>query len=487
MINQTSSPYVAGSSSSEEMRRVFQMQRDAFSQRQPRSYAERIDALDALLAAILHHKMDLVEAMSEDYGHRAPQESLLMEMFPVVDEIRYMKRNLKRWMRPERVRTTLQLWPSRTSVFKQPLGVVGIMGAWNYPLYLTLLPLVDVLSAGNHAMIKPSELAPRTAELIQQMLAGIFPPEYVSVILGGTEAASLFSSLPFDHLLFTGSSRVGKLVMRAASENLTPVTLELGGKSPALVHESFPMSLAADRICSAKFWNAGQTCVAPDYAMVPEARLDEFLDAARAVTARRLPNPATTPDYTRMIDRSHWDRMAALVEDARCKGAQIYQIGAATETGNTEDRMFPPTLVTNVNDRMRIMQEEIFGPVLPILTYPSIDTAIQYINQHAHPLALYYFDHSRSRVRHILERTTSGGATINDCIFHLSESNLPFGGVGASGMGAYHGLDGLNTFSHRKGVLAMDRAVSWSMARFLKPPYTRWSDRILRFLLRPSS
>jgi coniferyl-aldehyde dehydrogenase len=491
-MNQTSSPYPATSVSSEEMRRIFQMQKDAFCQRQPRSYGERIEALDALLAAVLHYKMDLVEAMNKDYGHRATQESLLLEIFPVVDEIRSMKRKLKRWMRPERVRTKWQLWPSRTFVVKQPLGIVGIMGAWNYPLYLTILPLVDVLAAGNHAMIKPSEAAPRTAEWVQRILAEIFPPEYVSVVLGGTEVASVFSSLPFDHILYTGSSRVGKLVMRAASENLTPVTLELGGKSPALVHESFSMTLAADRICSAKFWNAGQTCVAPDYAMVPEPRLDEFLEAAKAVVSCRLPHPESNPDYTHMIDRAHWERMAALVEDARSKGAHIYpigvaedSIGAASETCNAEDRIFPPILISNVNDGMRIMQEEIFGPILPIATYASIDTAIQYINLHDRPLALYYFDHSRSRVRHVLERTTSGGATINDCIFHLSENNLPFGGVGASGMGAYHGLDGLNTFSHRKGVLRMDGSVSWSFALFLKPPYTKWSDRIISFLLRP--
>ncbi|MGC9293421.1 MAG: coniferyl aldehyde dehydrogenase [Acidobacteriaceae bacterium] len=479
----TSSPDLAENFPSEELRRIFQTQRDAFNQRRPRSYAERMDALDALLAAILHHKTDLVEAMNDDYFHRAPQESLLMEMFPVVDEIRYMKRRLKRWMRPERVSTKWQLWPSRAFVVKQPLGVVGILGAWNYPLYLTILPLVDVLAAGNHAMIKPSELAPRTAELLRKLLAEIFPPEYVSVVLGGAEVASQFSSLPFDHILYTGSGRVGKLVMKAASANLTPVTLELGGKSPALVHESFPMSVAADRICSAKFWNAGQTCVAPDYALVPEARLNEFVDAAKAVVARRLPHLATNPDYTRMIDRAHWERMAALVEDARSKGAHIVSTGADLETYNAGDRIFPPTLLTNVNDDMKAMQEEIFGPVLPVFTYTSLDAAIEYINRHDRPLALYYFDHSHARVRYVLERTTSGGATINDCIFHLSEGNLPFGGVGASGMGAYHGLDGLDTFSHRKGVLAMHRAVGWSFARFLKPPYTKWTDRILRFLL----
>jgi coniferyl-aldehyde dehydrogenase len=472
--------------SPQEMQRVFQMQKEAFSRRLARSYAERIDALDALLTAILRHKMELVEAMSADYGHRAPQESLLMEIFPVADEIRFLRKNLKRWMRPERVGATLLLWPSRAYLVKQPLGVVGIIGAWNYPLYLTLLPLVDALAAGNHAMIKPSELAPQTAQLLRRILAGIFPPEYVNVILGGTEAASAFSSLPFDHLLFTGSSRVGKLVMRAASENLTPVTLELGGKSPALVHESFPMPLAADRISSAKFWNAGQTCVAPDYALVPEARLNEFLEAARAAAARRLPDPATNPDYTRIIDSAHWERMDALVEDARSKGARIDSMGAAAETYNQESRAFPPTIVTNVSDDMRVMQEEIFGPVLPVVTYTSMNEAIQYINRHDRPLALYYFDRDRSRAREVLERTTSGGATINDCIFHLSAHNLPFGGAGASGMGAYHGVDGLNTFSHRKGVLAMDRAVSWSLARFLKPPYTKWSDRILRFLLRPT-
>ena len=299
----------------------------------------------------------------------------------------------------------------------------------------------------------------------------------------GNDISAAFTTLPFDHIIFTGSGRVGKLVMRAAAENLTPVTLELGGKSPALVHDSYPIGIAADRICAGKFLNSGQTCVAPDYVLVPESMRDRFVSEAAAVLKRRLPSIVTNPDYTHMISRAAWERMAELVEDARSKGGQVVQVIPAAETVNADNRVFPPTLISNVSDDMRIMQEEIFGPILPVVTVRSLDDGIAYINAHDRPLALYYFDNNGSRIDHVLERTTSGGATINDCLFHLGQNNLPFGGVGASGMGAYHGEDGFNTFSKRKGVLMMNGLVGAFIARFFKPPYTGLTDRLITFLL----
>ena len=462
---------------------LFKAQKDAMAKRPPRSHAERIEALDALMAAMLRYENALVQSLIADFSHRAPQETRLLEIFPIVDEIRHTKRHLKNWMRPERSMAGFPWWPSTGRVIKQPLGVVGIIGAWNYQVLLSLSPLVSVLAAGNHAMIKLAEAAPATADVIRKLVAETFPADYVTVAPSGSEISAAFSTLPFDHIIFTGSGRVGKVVMRAAAENLTPVTLELGGKSPALVHESYSVETAADRICAGKFWNGGQTCVAPDYALVTESMRDKFVAEASAVIKRRLPTIAANPDYTHMINKSAWERMAALVEDARSKGAQVIQINPASEPVSVENRVFPPTLISNVTDDMRVMQEEIFGPILPVMTVRSLDDGIAYINAHDRPLALYYFDNDSRRVDHVLERTTSGGATINDCIFHLAQNNLPFGGVGASGMGAYHGEDGFNTFSKRKGVMMMNGMLSQFISRFLKPPYTEWTDRIITFLL----
>lgn len=467
----------------EALKQAFAAQKGAFAQRAPRTYHERLDALDALLGAMVRYEDRLVESFITDFTHRAPQETRLLEIFPVVDEIRHSKRHLKGWMKPERVGTNWQFSPSSARIIKQPLGVVGIMGAWNYQVLLTLSPLVNVLAAGNSAIIKPSEVAPATAEVIRQLIAETFPADYVTVINGGVEVSVAFSTLAFDHIVFTGSGRVGRMVMRAAAENLTPVTLELGGKSPALVHESFPTALAADRIASGKFWNAGQTCVAPDYALVPAKQRDAFLNEAVAVLSRRLPKLLGNPDYTRMVNKAGWERMNALVEDARAKGATVTQINVAGDVPTVENRAFPPTFITDVREDMRVMQEEIFGPILPIVTCESLDDGIRYINQRDRPLALYYFDDDSSRVNQVLERTTSGGVTINDCIFHLPQNNLPFGGVGPSGMGAYHGIDGFNAFSKRKGVMMMSRLVGWALATFLKPPYSKWSDRFIGLLI----
>lgn len=468
--------------SAEALTRLFAAQKAAFRRTAPSAHGQRIEMLRTLQSALLHRQGEFVEALGADFGNRARQETELLEIFPIIEEIRQVKRYLRSWMRPRSAFTSWPFWPSRTRIIHQPLGVVGIVGAWNYPLYLTLSPLVDALAAGNHAMLKPSELAPNTGKLIARVVAAALPPEQVTVIEGGPETAEAFTSLPFDHLLFTGSSRVGRLVMKAASNNLTPVTLELGGKSPALVHASFPEEIAADRICSAKLLNAGQTCVAPDYALVDQGHAEAFAAEAERAIARRYPSLLANADYTRMIDARAWRRMAALVEDAHSKGARAVQINPANEDCRQENRVFPPTLLLDVDMSMQAMQEEIFGPVLPIMTYGSLDEAIAYIQERPHPLALYYFDNDAGRIRHVLEHTTSGGVTVNDCMLHVAESRLPFGGVGPSGMGAYHGSAGFKTFSHRKGVLLESGLTGRLLDRVLRPPYGRWSDRIIRFL-----
>ena len=463
--------------------RTLQAQRVSFEKHTPLSLAERLDALDTLLIGMVRYQEDFVQSLIADYGNRAPQETRLLEIFPVVDEIRHTKRHLKSWMRPKRVSVNWQFYPSKARIIYQPLGVVGIIGAWNYQVLLTLSPLVNVIAAGNHAMLKPSEMAPQTAEVIARMIEEIFPPTYVTVVNGGPEVSAAFSSLPFDHLIFTGSGRVGKLVMRAASENLTPVTLELGGKSPALVHPEYSLEVAADRICSGKFWNAGQTCVAPDYALVQEGKHDEFVAHAQAALARRFPRIVENADYTRIINARSYERMQSLVEDAKDKGARVLQVNPAGEDCNIDNRVFPPTLVTGVNDQMQIMREEIFGPILPFVKYRDLEDAITYINARPRPLALYYFDNNAKRVNHILTRTTSGGVTVNDTIFHQPQNDLPFGGVGPSGMGAYHGFVGFATFSKNKGVFLQSWLVGWFVSLLLKPPYSTLSDWFISLLI----
>jgi coniferyl-aldehyde dehydrogenase len=467
----------------ESLQHVFERQRSSFRECTPLGLRKRLEALDILSQSIVNRQDSIIEAVNTDFGQRSARETRLLEIFPLVDEIRYLKRNLRRWMQPRSETANWQFLPSRTKILYQPLGVVGVIGAWNYPVLLTLSPLANAIAAGNHVIVKPSELAPATAETLRQIISEAFPEEYVAVVTGGPEVASACSALPFDHILFTGSQGVGKLVMKAAAENLTPVTLELGGKSPALVHESYSMATAADRICSAKFWNAGQTCVAPDYALVPSTRMDEFVHRCETVISKRYPHPASNADYTHLISQAAWERMRDLVDDAQSKGARVLQVDSKHGDVPVGSRFFPPTLILGANDLMRVMQSEIFGPILPIVEYAAIDDALGFINARPHPLALYYFDRNKSRIEKILEQTVSGGVTVNDCIFHFVQHQLPFGGVGSSGMGAYHGFDGFIAFSKKKGVLLQNSLVGSFIDGALKPPYTSWSDRVIGLLV----
>ncbi len=461
-------------------RTCFDAQRSAF-RRGASTHRERVAALQALERALLDHKDDIVRAISEDYSGRAPEETLALELIPTLGEIRHARKHLKEWMKPRGVPVSWQFWPARARIEIQPKGVVGILGAWNYPLFLTIGPAAGAMAAGNHVMIKPSELAPRTGALLEQIIGRTFPADYLAVINGGADAAQEFASLPFDHLLYTGSARVGKLVMRAAAENLTPVTLELGGKSPALVHADYPLQRAAERILTGKLYNAGQTCVAPDYVLLPKARVDEFLQIAPRIVARIYPTLASNRDYTHIIDSRHYRGLSRLIEDARAKGALVVEINPASEPCREENRVFPPTLLLNVRDDMAVMEEEIFGPILPVVPYDTLEEAIAYIDARPHPLALYYFDEKSSRVKSVLERTVAGGVTVNDCLFHVGQTGLPFGGIGTSGMGHYHGVHGFETFSKKKGVFIEGR---WTPLSLLRPPYARVARGILRMLLR---
>jgi coniferyl-aldehyde dehydrogenase len=456
------------------------LQRKALMERGAPDYRRRLEALDALLRALLARQEEFIKAISEDFGGRARQETLLLEVFPLVEQIRHAKRHLKRWMKPKRVATGWAFLPARARIVYQPVGIVGIASPWNYPLLLTISPLVCALSAGNPVMLKPSEFAPRTASLVKLMLSEIFAEDYVAVVQGDASVSAKFTALPFDHLIFTGSTEVGKKVMRAASENLTPVTLELGGKSPTLLQQDYPMEVALPRILTGKLYNAGQTCIAPDYVLVQEEARESFIERAAEVIAELYPGLVDNPDYTRVINARQYERLKGLLNDAQAKGAKILQINPRGEECSALNRVFPPTLVSGVTDEMTIMQEEIFGPILPVVTYKTMEEALLYINERPRPLALYYFDLDRRRVDEVLRRTISGGVTINDVILHIAQNNLPFGGIGPSGMGQYHGFDGFETFSKKKGILLQSRFAATSL---LRPPYGKLTGRVIKFLI----
>jgi coniferyl-aldehyde dehydrogenase len=449
----------------------------AFARAAP-NLKQRRQSLAALAAALRRHEVALQQAVDEDFGGRSSAETQLLELLPLHDQIRHARKNLARWMRRRAVCSSWFLLPSRAFYQYQPLGVAGIIGAWNYPFLLTLGPLIDAIAAGNHAMVKPSELAPRSAEIIGRIISEAFPPDQVTCVTGGAEVARRFSNLPFDHLFFTGSTRIGRLVMQAASANLTPVTLELGGKSPAIIHDSYPMKLAVDRIMTAKLLNAGQTCVAPDYVVLPSGQEDEFERLALATVTGLYPRLDGNPDYTHMVNNAHYARMLAMISDATAKGARIVTLASVDEDAAAKKRIVAPTLVFGATPDMTIMQEEIFGPLLPVVTTTSLEAAIAYVNAMPKPLALYYFDNDPDRQNQMLSQTLSGGVTINDCIYHLGQHNLPFGGVGPSGMGHYHGFDGFVTFSKKRAVMVQRH---WAATSLLHAPWSKrkWLVRLL--------
>ncbi len=442
--------------------------------------SERLAYLEQLERIVLAHKDALADAIDGDFGGRSKHETLIAEVFLAVEHVRYIRKNLASWMRPQHRKVSLPFLPARAEVRYQPKGVVGVISPWNYPAQLALAPLAGALGAGNRVMLKPSELTPRTSELLAAMMTKAFPGDLVQTVTGGVEVGARFATLPFDHLVFTGSTHVGRRVMRAAAENLTPITLELGGKSPTIVHESYPIETAAEAIALGKWLNAGQTCIAPDYVLVPEHRRDAFVDAVEAVTRRAYPRLRDNPDYTSVIHARHKARLEGYLADARDKGAHMHTINPFGERFDGTNKL-PPTLLTGVNDDMVVMQEEIFGPILPIVTYRQLDEAIRYVNDHPRPLALYYFDHDARRTREVLERTTSGGAAVNACALHFAQDDLPFGGIGPSGLGAYHGREGFETFSHAKAVFHQARV---NGARLLAPPYGATIETALKLLLR---
>jgi coniferyl-aldehyde dehydrogenase len=461
---------------------LFDRQRAAFLREGPPSLAQRRDDLMRLKAALLAHREDFVAAIDADFGHRARQETSLLELSPVVEGIKYLHRNLAGWMRPERRKTALRFCPGATRVLYQPLGVVGVISPWNYPAALALMPLATALAAGDRAMIKPSELTPATSALMARILGEIFLEDQVAVATGEADVGAAFAALPFDHLVFTGSAQVGRSVMRAASESLVPVTLELGGKSPAIIERGAGLQIAARRIAFGKLANGGQTCIAPDYVLAPEQDIEGFAAAYAAAVEKLYPDIAVNPDYTSIASDRHYARLSGLLEDARAKGARLIEIGSTPEDGaRTHRRTMTPTIVLGAAADMKVMQEEIFGPILPIIPYESLEDAIAYVNARPRPLALYFFGSDGPGRRQVLERTTSGGVSINECLLHYAQDDLPFGGVGASGMGAYHGREGFVALSHAKAVFEQAKI---NFTDLVRPPFGKMLDRMADFMLR---
>ena len=453
---------------------LLDKQRQAYAAHPFPPLAQRQQWLKSLRQLLSREREVLIDAISQDFSHRSPDETLFAELMPCLHSIDYALKHLKRWMKPSSRSVGMMFAPASAKVMYQPLGVVGIIVPWNYPLYLAIGPLVGALAAGNRVMLKLSEFTPVTGHWLKDLLGRIFPEDMVAVVLGEADVAVAFSGLAFDHLLFTGSTHVGKRVMRAASENLTPVTLELGGKSPAIVSADVPLKDAAQRIAWSKTLNAGQTCIAPDYVLVPQDRVEGFVDAYRQAVHSFYPTLIDNPDYTAIINDRQLARLERLQTDATLKGARLIPL---YEQG--QGRRMPHTLVLDVNDEMHVMQDEIFGPLLPVVPYSNLDQAMAYINRRPRPLALYYFGYNKAEQQRVIHTTHSGGVSINETLLHVAIDDLPFGGVGHSGMGHYHGHEGFLTFSKAKGVLCKQRLNSSPM---IYPPYDRQLVRMIQKL-----
>lgn len=467
-------------SSEQTINQILQMQRTAFLQCQPVSIDKRKANLSKLKAAMLAKRARFKVAISDDFAHRSAHETDILEFFGIIQSIDYMIKHLPRFMKRERRHVGLFFRPGKAYIEYQPKGVIGIMAPWNYPLALTIIPLATALAAGNRAMIKPSELTPKTSALIKLLIEETFAPDEVAVVIGGAEVGAEFSQQPFDHLFFTGSTLVGKKIMAAASANLVPLTLELGGKSPAVIAKGHINKTTVKRLVFGKLANAGQTCVAPDYIMIHEQDLDSFITQFSDSVRQFYPTGPTSNDFTAIINDKHYERLMSLIANAKQAKANVIEVGLHPETASSRTRTIAPTLVINPADSCAIMEEEIFGPILPIKTYQTMQEAIDYINSRPRPLALYYFGDKDADGKKLLSNTTSGNVGVNNTLMHVAQDDLPFGGVGLSGMGAYHGIEGFRSMSHAKGFYEQS---DWNFADLLRAPFGRFVDFALRFTL----
>jgi coniferyl-aldehyde dehydrogenase len=458
---------IAADTPTAELQPTLDRLRAAWQARKPDA-AQRRDDLQRLRDALKRRLDDMAVAISADFGQRARAESLIADGMTVLNEIDHLRKHLRGWMKPKRVGVGWRFLPARAEIRAEPVGVVGVIAPWNYPVNLALAPLATAIAAGNHVYLKPSEHTPRSAAFLRELLAEVFPADRVAVATGGAVVGAAFAALPFDHLVFTGSTAVGRKVMAAAAQNLVPVTLELGGKSPAIVCEDYPIEQAAARLATGKWFNGGQTCIAPDYVLVPGHKRDALVAALRKeVHARYGAAFDNTGDYTRIVNDAQYARLRGYLDEAKHRGVETVVLAGNADAAQ---RLLPPTLVLDPGDDTKVMQDEIFGPVLPIKGYRTLDEAIAYVNAHPRPLALYPFSHDRASVEKILRNTLAGGVSVNDTLLHFAVSSLPFGGIGPSGMGAYHGRAGFDAMSKQLPVLWQARRTGGDM---LKPPYSK--------------
>lgn len=462
-----------------EPAQLLAAQRVAFRREGAPTLDERRADLSRLRKMLIANRSQIEAAINTDFGHRSRHETSIMELAGMIGGIDYLRSNLRRMMRPEKRHVAIHMRSGSARVEYQPLGVVGVMAPWNYPVVLALMPLATAIAAGNRVMLKPSEFTPTVNALLEKLLGELFPREQVAVVNGDAAVGAAFSALPFDHLIFTGSTAVGHKVMEAASKHLVPVTLELGGKSPVIIEKGHPLDHASAGIVFGKLVSGGQTCIAPDYALVHEDDLAAFLNSYDAAVANAYPDGPSSEDYTWVFNDRHLARLNGLLEDARTKGASVREVGRKGQ--NVAPRAMRPTVVTGVTNDMTLAHEEIFGPILPVFTYRTIEEAIAFVDERPRPLALYYYGHDKPAQRQVLDRTTSGNVTINGTIMHIAQDDLPFGGVGASGIGAYHGIEGFRRLSHAKGIYVQGR---WNSMTLLRAPFGKMAERILSVVLR---
>lgn len=455
------------------MMATLQRQRDAFTAARPEPLSVRKDRLKRVIAMMKETGEDFARAISRDFGHRSHEQSLMTDIMPSVTAAKYCLKHMDAWAKTEKRKPNfpLGLFGARAELRYEPKGVVGVVSPWNFPVGLTIGPVAQAFAAGNRVMIKPSEFTEDTSALMKDVFARYFAEDEMAVFTGGPDVGQAFCSLPFDHLLFTGATSVGKHILRAAADNLVPVTLELGGKSPTILGRSANIERAGERIAMGKMLNAGQICLAPDYMIVPQELEDRAIGAVSNAVSAMYPTLLNNDDYTSVVNARHRDRIQGLIDDAKAKGAEAIEVNPGNEDFSASNgHKMPLTILRNVDDDMKVMQDEIFGPVLPIKTYKGIDEAIDYVNAHDRPLGLYYFGEDAGERERVLTRTISGGVTVNDVIMHVSMDDLPFGGVGPSGMGSYYGPEGFKTFSHARSVYTQPKFDLAKLAG-LKPPY----------------
>ncbi len=463
---------------------ILDRQRQAALAEGAPSLAKRREWLDRAIGLLVDFKRDIVDCLAADFGHRSNHATLVTDIYGAIEPLRHARKHVADWMKPERrkVQFPLNLLGGRARVEYQPKGIVGIISPWNFPVNLTFGPLAGIFAAGNRAIIKPSEFTPATSELMQRMLRQAFDETEVAVVTGGPAVGEVFSRLAFDHLVFTGATSVARHVMRAAADNLVPLTLELGGKSPVIISKSAEIEKAVTKMMSGKTLNAGQICLAPDYVFVPEDDRSNAVAAATKAVQGMYPTLLDNPDYSSIVNQRHYDRLRNLLKDAEAKGATLVEINPAREDFSQQpNHKIPPTLVLDATDDMAVMQDEIFGPILPVKTYRQMSDVISYINDHPRPLGLYYFGEDQGETREVLDKTVSGGVTINDVLMHFSIEDLPFGGIGPAGMGSYHGLDGFKSFSHAKAIYTAPKIDAGAM---LRPPYGKKLEGLMAKMIK---